>query len=507
MLPKSWSRGAAVLGATAITVTSLAACSADPSPSSAEEGPRSLTLGVNIILTSWKPAGLYSNQDASLWWGAVYDTWLHCSPDGVPSPGAAESFAVNEDNTVLTLTTRDGMTFEDGTPVDAVAAKSSIEEMRDGGGSFAGQLAGLTVDIVDDRTVTVSSPEPRSTIASTLCLGAGIVSSPEALASPDVNSKPVSSGPYTLDEATTTSGSVWTFKKRDDYWDAESYPYETVVMKQMADVTARLNALKNGEIDGSTLDYTVAKEAEASGLTVLRDIGFYAGLHIADRAGTVVPALGDIRVRQAINMVFDREAILENIFQGEGLVSQQLMHPDSVGYVEELNEQYDYDIEAAKELMADAGYQDGFEVEIPASSTTLSINPMVVQQLAELNIRVKEVQTQQATYINDILSGRFPLYWFQMGTTPDSKFSVDYGFKIWNSFGATDPKLDEMIALTETLEGDEAAENYQEINRFWTENAWFATMLYTYVYTGVTSPELLPENTGPLGYPQLSDYK
>lgn len=496
----------AVLG---LAAASLAGCGSAASGGGATSAsPTTLTLGINITTTSWKPAMLYSGLDASMWWGAVYDTFLHCTPAGVPGPGAAESFTLSPDNRVLTMTMRKGMKFQDGTPVDAVAAKSSIEEMRDGGGSFSGQLAGLTVKILDDRTVEVTSPGPRRTIASTFCLGAGIVSSPAALASPTVDTKPISSGPYVLDAAQSTSGSIWTFHKRTDYWDAASYPYKTIVMRQMPDVTARLNALKTGQINSAALDYTTAPEAEKSGLSVFRTIGYYAGLHLADRDGKVVPALGDLRVRQAINMVFDRESILKNIFHGEGAVTEQIMHPDSAGYVKALNSYYPYDVSKAKRLMAQAGYANGFDIELPSyPPLTASVNPMIIQQLGELNIRVKEVPLQSTTFISDLLSGRFPMFYFQMGTTPDPKFSVDYGFKIWNSLGATDSRLTPMLDATETLRGTRADANFRSINEFWVKQAWFAPFVYQYEYLGLSSKNLIPKNTGPLGYPQLSDFK
>ncbi|MDR6989190.1 peptide/nickel transport system substrate-binding protein [Paenarthrobacter nitroguajacolicus] len=475
----------------------------------AEAGKNStLNVGLMTQVGSWDPAMLYSGPDISLWWGAVYDTFLKCTPDAKPSPGAAESFKISDDSRVLTMTMRAGGTFEDGTPIDAKAAKASLEHMRDGGGSFAGQLRGITIEVLDDRTVQLTSAEPRRTIASSLCLGAGIVASPAALASPNVDSVPVSSGPYVLDAANSTSGSLYTFHKRKDYWDAASYPNETVVMRQITDTTARLNALKSGELDVAPLDYTVAAEAEASGIAIQRSVGYYAGLHIADRAGKVVPALGDLRVRQAINMAFDREAIVKNLQRGEGIVSEQLMHPDSAGFVKELNDTYGYDLDKAKRLMAEAGYKDGFDLEIPTfSALTQTMNPMIIQQLSELNIRVKEVQLQPTTFLNDLLSGRFPVYFFQMGTTPDPMFTVEYSFAIWNSFGATDPKLQSMLDATQTLKGEEADRNFKNINRFWTEQAWFAPFYNTYDYLGLKSKDLLAGNTGPLGYPQLSDLK
>ena len=84
-------RGVAV-GATALVTIALSGCAGPVSGSTGAKSAKStLTLGVQLNNSSWKPAMLYSGLDISMWWGAVYDTWLHCTPSGEPGPGAAES--------------------------------------------------------------------------------------------------------------------------------------------------------------------------------------------------------------------------------------------------------------------------------------------------------------------------------------------------------------------------------------------------------------------------------
>lgn len=507
---KRFQRGL-VAGTAALLVLALAACSpgAEQTPDTTNDGGDStLRLAVSNPPATWNPA-LYTAAGDSAWlWSAVYDTMLRCNKQGKPGPGAAESFEVNADNTVLTMKLRDGMTFQDGTPVDAVAAKASIENMRDGGGANSSRFAGVTVEILDDLTVEVTSPTPHPTLAWTFCLPNGILASPESLASPELDSVANASGPYELDVANSTSGSIYTLVKRDDYWDADSFPNETIVIQGMIDPTARLNALKTGQIDAATLDALTVGEAEASGLTVLREIYQWAGLHISDRQGSLVPALADVRVRQAINMAFDRDAILEAIYQGEGVVTEQVSHPEGSAYEATLNDTYPYDLDEARRLIAEAGYADGFDVEIPSwAPISALVNPMIIQQLGELNIRATEVPLQNTTALGDYLSGRFALYYFPITTSRDPIFDVEATYTQWNVFRVNDSELSPMLEAAKTLRGEEAEENFRNINRFAVEEAWFVPWAHLYLLVGLGSADLVPENTGQLGTPNLIDFK
>ena len=498
-------RPVAFVGALLVSL-SFVACSGESKPS--DEGATPLRLAVANPPATWNPALFTAAGDSAWLWSAVYDTMLRCDKEGQPMPGAAESFTVSDDNTVLTMTLREGMKFEDGSVVDARAAKASIENMRDAGGPNSGRFAGVTVAVLDDLTVEVTAQSPKPTLAWTFCLPNGILASPAALASADVDVLPVASGPYSVDVEKSSSGSLYTLIKRDDYWDSASFPYETVVIQAVADATARLNAIKTGQIDAGSLDALTVDEAEASGITVLREIFQWAGLHLSDRDGTLVPALADVRVRQAINMAFDRPAILEAIYQSEGEVTEQISHPEGPAYDEALNGYYDYDLAEAKRLMAEAGYAAGFDLQIPAwAPVTSLVNPMIIQQLSELNIRATEVPLQNTTALADYLSGKFALYYFPVTTTRDPIFDHEASLTQWNTFQVSDPVVAPMIEQAKSVSGDEAVELYRDINRVSVEDAWFVPWAHLYQIVGLRTRSLVPESTGQLGTPNLIDFK
>ncbi|MCP2636011.1 ABC transporter substrate-binding protein [Microbacterium sp. HD4P20] len=460
---------------------------------------------------SWDPALQTSAFDGIWQWTAVYDTLLTCNQDGTVGPGAAEEFDFTDDNTTLTMTLREGMTFEDGSPVDSAAVKASIEHMQSGGGSGAVRVAGLAIEAPDDRTVVVTAPAPRGLLATYMCLSPGIIASPAAISSPDVDSVPVSSGPYTFDAANSTSGSVMTFVKRDDYWNADAYPYEEIVVTVMTDVTARLNALKTGQVDGATLSAQTFAEAEASQLAITEWVDATNGIVIFDRDGTMVPALAEPKVRQAMNMVFDRAGIAQGLFQGLVDPTTQMFGPETEGFIAELDDEYEFDVEAAKDLMAEAGYADGFTIEIPSRTPqTDQANPLIVQQFAELGITVTETPLAGATAVPELLSGRFPMTYISM---PLSSGLWAVGQEIapdatWNVKKNATPELTALTDAAQRATGEELTETLQEINRYVVDNAWFIPWNNRVAYFGTAEDVSIDGTPDPyFQTPQLKSFK
>ncbi|MGW7686635.1 ABC transporter substrate-binding protein [Kribbella sp. NPDC054772] len=447
---------------------------------------------------SWNPALLTSAGDVRWRWMAVYDTLLRAEPGGKIVPGAAESYDFSDDAKTLTMKLRQGMKFSDGNPVDSAAVKASIVNMQNGGGTDASRVAGLTIETPDDLTVVLKSPEPRGQLPVFMSFSTGVVASPAALKSKDVDNTPVSSGPYVLDTANTTSGSVYTFTKRPDHWEASRYPYEKLKLTVMTDVNARINALRTGQVSGASLLREVAAEAEGAGIKVTTKVNSWFGLYLMDRNGKRTKALGDKRVRQAINMVFNREEIAKGLYQGEATPTTQIFHPDSPAYLKDLDSRYPYDVAKAKQLMADAGYAAGFKLTIPAQSpSTDQANPLIIQQLGQLNIKVIEKPLSGPKAINDILSGQFDVLFATIGMA-DPLFDTVQSLvpdAVWNTSKAVDPRLSAMVAKAQTLTGDAATKNFQAINRFCVEEAWFAPWVNGKFYFGIDRNDRLRGNS------------
>jgi peptide/nickel transport system substrate-binding protein len=477
---------AAVVGAVGVL---LAACggggeSASGSGSAGAEAKdySVLNLANSRPTTGWDPAQMLSALEDAWQWSAVYDTLLQCGPGDEPLPGAADEFEVNADNTEVTLHLRDGMTFQDGSAIDSAAAKASIEHARDGGGSVATRLKDMTVAAPDAKTVVVSSPTPQPDLAALFCKAGGIISSPQAMASGDY-AVPLSSGPYTYDAAASTSGSVLTFVKRADYWDAQAYPYQKLVISVVPEVTSRLNALQTGQIDGALLNAQTVDAATSAGLGITEWTDAVNGILLFDRDGTMVPALKDARVRQALNMVFDRDAIATGLFQGKAKPTAQMFDAASYAYIPELDQQYKFDVDGAKQLMADAGYADGFTIQIPSRSP----------------------QTDQA----NPLSGRFPATYLSlpMGASPVANVIQSMTpTSTWNVLKNQTPELTALTDQMQTAQGDELTRTVQDINTYVVDNAWFVPWNLRQAYFASNGVTVAPQANPPFNVPQLREF-
>jgi peptide/nickel transport system substrate-binding protein len=321
-------------------------------------------------------------------------------------------------------------------------------------------------------------PAPNPGIIAQLGGSAGQLVSPKTLDNPaTVDTQPIGSGPYTLNTGETVVGSKFVFDRNPDYWNPDDFPYDKIEFVVMPDETAQLNALASGQIDGAEINLASVQQAESSGSHVESFPNVWSGLYITDRSGAKIPALGDVRVRQAINMVFDRDAIVKAIWQGQGTPNSSIFGSTTEGYDEELSNYYDYDVEAAKALMEEAGYADGFDITIPeVENYNQEYTAIVVQQLAELNIRATPVSIPRQESIPRIVAGEFPMFAYKLPVNPEVDQVTNYVRPngSFNPGRTEDPELNELLAQWAVADPEEAGPIYKDINRFLVENAWFA---------------------------------
>ncbi|MFJ6651510.1 ABC transporter substrate-binding protein [Microbacterium sp. NPDC091313] len=505
-------RGPMVLASTAIAALTLAGCSGAGGDSSSGE---TLTLGLNTDWTGWDPAKLISA--GSLTWieQGVWDHLLTCDATGAVEPGAAESFEVADQNTVFTLHLREGMTFSDGSDVDASDVAATLDYMI-ANGVNASQMEGVTTEAVDDLTVTLTAASPSPLVPGLLCTSFGVILPSEVIESGNFSGTPVGSGPYTYDEASSTVGAEYVLQRNDAYPDSETYPFDTVRVKVITDSTARLNALKAGDIAGAQGSTAVVAEAESAGLDNLKLNGAWAGLLLTDRNGTVVPALGEVDVRRAINMVFDKEQIASTIYQGLATPTAEVFRPGTAAYISDLKDPYPFDVDAAKSLMAEAGYADGFDIELPvvsdAGAALDPIYPLIVQQLGLLGIRAEIVTLSGPNAISDLLSGRFPMIFWPLGNQGNSYqdlMSWIVPDAVWNVQRASDPRLQELLDQIPTADETESSVLQKQVNEFLIDEAWFAPMVYPdQIFTFDPKQTTLNESSDASGLaPNLRDFE
>ncbi|KAF2414902.1 peptide ABC transporter substrate-binding protein [Microbacterium sp. B35-04] len=497
-----WKATAATIAIAAIALTGCAGGGDDSGTSDSGRADR-LTLTAIIGPTSYDIGQGAEYGNRSPFFQAVFDTLLQKNGEGEIEPWLATDWEYNEDNTVLTLTLRDDVEFTDGTPLDAEAVVGSLERFRDGTAPQAATLVGKEFAAVDATTVTITQPAPDPSLVNLLSIAPGLIQAPSTFDDPDSATEPVGSGPYVLDTAASVTGTTYVYTANPEYWNPDVVKYDNLTINVIEDPTATLNALKAGEANGAKIvNNDTIPEIEASGWTIEANELDFQGLLLFDRAGTMAPELADVNVRRAINMAFDREALLEALQAGYGTVTEQVFPTTSVGYDEALDSTYGYDPEGAKELLAEAGYPDGFTLNMMSTAAFQTTFDLVAQQLADIGITVNYTDPGTGNFITDMLAPKYPATWMALEQNPDWQL---INFMIapdatFNPFHSQDPQVDEYISTIQNGTQEEADQATTDLNAWIVENAWFAPFFRvqgTYAVDANTDLEFWPSNAYP----------
>ncbi|WP_232548977.1 ABC transporter substrate-binding protein [Propioniciclava soli] len=466
----------------------------------------SLTYGLMSAPMTFDPSsGEWGNRLP--YYQLPYDTLLCATPEGGIDPWLATEWSYDDTETALTLTLRDDVTFSDGATLDAAAVQASMERFRTGGGPDQGYMRYVdSVEAPDATTVVVHLTQPDPAFLNYLTRTAGLVLSPNAAENADLDTNPVGSGPYTLDAGASVSGTSYVFNRREGYWNPDAQHYDTITLRVFNDPTATLNALRAGELNAAKLQTAeMFGQAQQAGWTLNENELDFSGLLLLDRAGTMAPPLGDVRVRKAINMAVDREAFLQAVVLGYGTLTEQVFPPTSAAYDEALDSTYGYDPEGARALLAEAGYPNGFSLEMPSSALlgTTTFN-LLQQALGDIGITVTYVDPGQ-NFIADLLAPRFAASYMSLEQNPDwqlTQFMVSED-AVFNPFHYADDQVNAW--LEEYLQADEARRDaiMGELNAYLVDQAWFAPF---FRIPGVVASDpntqvtMLPTNTLPNMY-------
>jgi ABC-type transport system substrate-binding protein len=482
----------AIVGLTA----TLAACSGGASAGSAGDGSGDPVPGDTLTIAAAAPPnsldpGTVDNA-FSTYTLLAYDPLIYRAADGSLQPDLADSWElVGDSNQQLDVTLRDDATFSDGSKVTADAVKASLEYAQSAPGAQAPMLAGMTFEVTDPTSLTITSATPNPLLAETFTqfYGVGQIISPTGLADPtalaaDAHSQ--GAGPYVLDPADTVAGDHYTYTARDDYFDADRQHYKKIVVRVIANPQASLNALKTQQVDvviGG--DATVASQVEAAGMNVAAVPFVFQGLNLIDRDGTVSEPLGDVRVRQAINYAIDRDTVSQALLGDLGVPTTQTVVEGGDGYSEDAADRYPYDVDKAKELLAEAGYPDGFTLKVTtAQFAGIDTMAQAIQgQLAKVGITLDlTTRTDVGSYIQDMTGGEFPAAAVGYGAQP--MFLEGQGLflptaPVFNGFHTDDATVTDLYTRAAAADSETRADLDRQLQEYLVENAWFAPVAFS----------------------------
>lgn len=456
------------------------------SPSASEAaGPLALTLDSPPI--SLDPAKTNTGAGEAFV-DLAYGALIHQNAQGDYEPWLAESFEyVGEGATHFRITLREGLLFADGTPLDSAAVKGYLEYFKSAGGPFA-QVAGNieSIETPDDLTVEVllSAPNPEMPYQFSESGLWGAIVSPAGLADPEaLGASTAGAGPYQLDEAQTVTGSSYVYVPNGHYFDKSQQRWSSVTITIITDTNAALQSVLSGASDWTPGVEDQRETAKDAGLIEELASPSTLQLFLLDRDGTQVPALGDQRVRQALNYAVDRDAIADLM---GGVPSQQIIPESGSGHNPAADEVYSYDIEKAKQLLAEAGYADGFSFRALSGSFDAlgsRVLEVIAAQLAEIGVDVEIVQAPTfGDFSRESESAQYPAMILPWGGT--AMYSIAQQIilpdGIANAYKAEDPEFSALFEQGASQSGAEAEATWQELSLKVTERAWFVTVAVTY---------------------------
>jgi peptide/nickel transport system substrate-binding protein len=327
--------------------------------------------------------------------GNVYETLVRSTPDGEISRGLAE-LEISEDRLTYTFTLPEGVTFHDGDPLTASDVVWSLEQHRERGiAASQAALASIeTIEAPDDTTVVVTLSQPDNDLAFHLSNRAGAVLNEGAT---DVEANANGTGPFAFSE--WNQGSSITLVRNEDYW-GEPATIAEITFQYFTDPNAAVNALRDGDIDLITRADTDLVEPFEDDPGFVVHTGptngeFTLGMN---NAGEV---LSDLRVRQAITHAIDKQGLVD-LYRGYATVIGGPVPPFEPWY-EDLTGIYPYDPDRARELLAEAGYEDGLELTFVAPNIypTYAVD-YVVSQLADVGITVTVESVEFPTWLDQV---------------------------------------------------------------------------------------------------------
>ncbi len=482
-----------------VAAIALASCSSSGGESSeeVEGGGGTLVRAMTSEPAQIDPQGTPSSG-LSLVMPYVFDTLVVRDVDNSVHPLLAESWEVSDDGKEITFELKEGVTFHDGTPLNAEAVVFTFERFKEVGTRspiYGGVMQIADVEAVDDLTVRFTFHQPAANFWSTISMPyAGIVSPESARAADEAGEGHlVGSGPFIVDEWQT--GQVITLKRNPDYdWgppivENQGTPYlDALVYKVIPDATTQLAALQADEVNVLFINQPAHKlkleKDEAVDLeeALMNDL-IYLGFNAQK------PPFDEVLVRQALSHAVNKDEIVNVGLGGLGQAAFAPLPPGIPGYDVSLKEhELGYDPEKAKELLAEAGFQqnddgtwerDGQKLQGQLLTSTRAPNKEVAtllqSQLKAIGVPVEIQQLDSRAVMQATSEGQFDLLLWRYGwNDPDALniFLSSDRIGRTNRVGYSNPEFDALVGQGATeLDDDARLDLYLEAQKIVLEDA------------------------------------
>ncbi len=388
-----------------------------------------------------------------------------------------------DDPRVWTFHLREGVKFHDGTPFNAEAVKFNIERMINPETKALARSSFVMIEsaeVVDEYTVKIITKEPFAALPAQLAYSPMCMNSPaqvQKLGNKDYYTAPIGTGPFKF--VHHIKGQEVRLEANEEYWGGRPY-LDALIMKPIPETASRLLALEAGEVHVAyhvpprdAQRYMSDPRLGIEVLTPPQQRRMFVGMNVQ------WGPFKDVRVRQALNYAVDKQAIIDSIFLGLTKPMDSPMPPTALCYSPV--KYYEYNPKKARDLLAEAGYPNGFEVTLHYGPGRYLLDTEVVEAvqsyLADVGVKVKVVPLEWAAYSamlrKPLEETEIQMFFIGWGLpTLDPELGIGpFGKEAWapglNNMFYSNPELEELIlaqrAATDPEERCKIVKRAQEI--------------------------------------------
>jgi len=364
-----------------------------------------ITIGMQLEPPHLDPTSAAAAAIDEVVYSNIYEGLTRFHADGSVHPGLAESWEISDDGLSYTFTLRSGVTFHDGAAFTADDVAFSLDRARGEDSTNAQKALFEVIDevtAVDDQTVEITLTKPNGALLFNLAWGDAIIVDESDVET--LETAPVGTGPFKFEN--WAQGDNVSIVKNPDYW-GEPAILEGATFKFISDPTAAFAAMMAGDIDAFPVfpapENLLQFEADPRFKVIVGSTEGETILSINNK----LPPFDDIRVRKAVAHAIDRQAIIDGAMFGYGTPIGSHFAPHNPASID-LTAGSAYNPDLAKELLAEAGFADGFTttLKLPPPSYARRGGEIIAAQLRAVGIDTEITNLEWAQWLEEVFRGK-----------------------------------------------------------------------------------------------------
>ncbi len=431
-----------------------------------------LTIAIQLEPPHLDPTSAAAGAIDSVLYSNVFEGLTRFGPDGSVNPGLAESWTISDDGLTYTFKLREGVTFHDGTTMDADDVVFSLNRTQgeESANAQKALYAGIaSVEAIDPTTVKLTLSAPNGSMLFNLAWGDAVIVAPESIDT--IKQKPIGTGAFKFDN--WVQGDKIDLSRNENYW-GTAPALAKATFKFISDPTAAFAAIMAEDIDafaGFPAPENLPQFEADPRFKVI--VGNTEGETILS-TNNKMPPFDNVKVRKALAHAIDRQAIIDGAMFGLGTPIGTHFAPHNPDYVD-LTSNSTYDPEMAKKLLAEAGFPDGFKttLKLPPPSYARRGGEIIAAQLRQVGIETEISNLEWAQWLEQVFRGKDygltivshtepfdigiyanPEYYFQYDNADFQKLIADLNVE------ADPAKRTEMIAAAQTIISEDYVNGY-----------------------------------------------